>query len=442
MQDKHTFSRAYMERRNAVLGALLREESIGTERHSDHFTRTAIRILASVVIFSALTVSVYAAVQWIDFHMEQDGNEVHIHASLNETAENDGIEKKPVRSWNAENGEISIRLNIPDLPSDMFELKNTNGKYDSEDTSRAMTINGIDLRRSDLNQIIGGEKETKQIDVGGKTMFVIGSNNDAVYYNRTVYILFEEEELVLKLWVSYGITDDELNALASTMTIEETTDATLALPIINEFGDDSYDWTTPITIEREPIYERDIAAIGESVRDTHDHYTITVDEVEIFDSISELNPNCILRADFVERFTDDAGSLIPYNRTEKLYIQDGEYWTIQFGDTIESRKKLVVITFTMSDIEEGSYYDGNITPTVNGYQLFSYTVTDGEINFSDTPNAVIDRKPEARADTTELIYREYLGDNRWKVAYLIEQDMAEDNLAFYSYTGNVTVKIH
>ncbi len=445
MRDKHIFSKTYTERKEAVLHALRREEALKAEDKKCFYTRTPIKIVASVAILSVLTVSVYAAVQWIDFRMEQNGDEVRIHASLNETGENDTTEEKPVRSWNAEEGEISIRLNIPDLPSDMRERENTNGKYYSEDSSRSMTINGIDLRRSDLDQIIGGGDEAKQIDVGGKTMFVIGSSSDAAYYNRTAFILFEKEELVLKLWVSYGITDDELTALASTMTVEETTDVLLALPIINEVLDDSYDWTTPITVERDPIYETDLIEIGESKRAATDWYTITVNKTEFFDNINVLNPGCILRKDFVNKFVDDAGNLIPYNRTEKLVIRDGNNWSLQFGDTVLSQKKLLVVTMTMAELDFESFDEEDreemLQACVNEYDIYSYTVTDGKIDFNSPPDTVVDRRPESRADSSEIIYREYLGNNQWKVAYLIEEDIAEGDLVLYTYTGKVTVKI-
>ena len=446
MRDKHIFSKSYTERKEAVLHALRREEALKAEEKNCFYTRTPIKIIASVAILSALTVSVYAAVQWIDFRMEQNGDEVRIHASLNETGENDGTEEKPVRSWNAEEGEISIRLNIPDLPSDMREIENTNGKYYSEDSSRSMTINGIDLRRSDLDQIIGGGDEAKQIDVGGKTMFVIGSNSDAVYYNRTAFILFEKEELVLKLWVSYGITDDELTALASTMTVEETTDVLLALPIINEVGDTSGNDEQKVYYQKvDPVYETDLIEIGESKRAATDWYTITVNKTEFFDNINVLKPGCILRKDFVNKFVDDAGNLIPYNRTEKFIIRDGNNWTWQFGDTVLSQKKLLVVTMTMAELDFESFdeedREGMLQACVNGYKIFSYTVTDGIIDFISPPDTVVDRKPEARADNSEIIYREYLGNNQWKVAYLIEEDIAEGDLVLYAYTGKITVKI-
>lgn len=445
MRDKHVFSKSYTDRKEAVLQALRREESIESEKKSCLFTCTPIKIMASVAILSVLTVSVYAAVQWIDFRMEQSGDEVRIHASLNESAENTTSEEKPLRSWRAEDGEISVSLQIPDLPADMSADLTANGKYGSEDSSRSMTINGIDLRRSDLDQIIGGATNTKQLDVGGKAMYVV-EKGEADFYNRMAYIVFEEDELVLKLWISYGITDEELSALASTMTLEYTTDALLAIPIQNELGGTTnMDIPDVYYAPYDPIYESDLVEIDQSVRDDNDWYTATINAVEIHDTINVLNPNYILRKDFVERFTDTSGNLIPYNRTELIITgEEGKQATKQFGETISAKKKLVVVTLTMADVTMDEFSEEDrkdmLKACVNGFNLYAYTVVDGEIILQSS-NDVVDRKPEAYADSSEIIYREYIGNNQWKVAYLIDETAAEGNLMLEEFTGKIYVKV-
>ena len=445
MKDKHTFSKSYTDRKEAVLRALRREEALEAEKKPCLFTRTPIKIMASVAILSVLTVSVYAAVQWIDFRMEQNGDEVRIHASLNETDESTGSEEKPLRSWRAEDGEISVRLQIPDLPADMMEDQTANGKYRSEDSSRAMTINGIDLRRSDLNQLIGGATNTKQLDVGGKAMYVI-EKGEVDYYNRMAYVVFEEDELVLKLWVSYGITDEELTALASTMTLEYTTDALLAIPIQNELGGtNGVDIPDVYYAPNNPIYESDLIEIGQSARDENDWYTATIDGAEVYDTINVLDPNYILRKEFVERFTDTSGNLIPYNRTEVIITeQAGKQATKQFGETVSAKKKLFVVTLTMEDVTMDEIPEADresmLKACVNSFDLHAYTVVDGELKMQSS-NAVVDRTPNAYADSSEIIYREYLGNNQWKVAYLIDETAAEGNLMLEQYTGKIYVNI-
>lgn len=446
MGNKHIFSKSYEERKDRILNALRREE-IAEESNSTRFSyHTPIKILVCAVILSALTVGAYAAFQLIEFRIEQNGDEVHIHAGLNEADKSSSDkDENPLRSWNPEDGEISIRLNIPDLPSDMRERENTNGKYYSEDTSRSMTINGIDLRRSDLNQIIGGTPDINQLDAGGKAMYVISGNNEASFYNRTAYIVFEEDELVLKLWVSYAITDSELLTMASTMTLEETDDASIALPIINEVGDGSDDDEKVYYAEVDPVYESDLIEIGESKRAATDWYTATVNNVEIYDSINVLKPGYILNKAFVERFTDESGNLIPYERTEIVYTDEGNHVSMRFGDSITSSKKLYVVTITMSDINMDDFdeedRDGMLKACVHGFNLNSYVAADGEIEMISSGGVVVNRKPELHADHHESIYREYLGNDQWKIAFLVDETIAEENLVLSTYTGKIYVKI-
>ncbi len=448
MGDKHNFSKSYEERKEAMLGALRREDAVKEASRSHLTSRMPLKILVSVAILSVLTISAYAAARWIDFRVEQDGDEAHVHASLNENSKDTAVDngEKPLRSWNPDEGEISVRLNIPDLPRDMSEDKTANGKYHSEDSSRAMTINGIDLRRSDLNQLIGGVTGITELDAGGKDMYVIAAGNETAFFNRIAYIVYEGEELVLKLWVSYGITDDELLSLASTLTLEETTDALLAIPIMNEMnGGADIDIPLVYTKEEAPIYEADLLGIGESARDANDWYTAAVNSVDIYDNINVLDPSCILRGDFVERFTDENGSLIPYNRTEVIWTEEeaGKH-TKHFGETVSVTKKLYVVMLTMADVTmdemDAADRESMLRACVNSFDLRAYTVENGEVKMISV-DAVVDRKPEVRAESSEIIYREYLGGNQWKVAYLIDEDTAEGNLMLDQYTGKIYVKI-
>lgn len=446
MKDKHNFSKSYINRKEAVLNALNRVEKAEKGCSMRYTSHIPIKVLLSAVILAALTVSAYAAVQWIDFTVEQNGDEVYIHASLNETDENTVSQKKTLRSWRAEDGEISVKLSIPNLPSDMSEDQTANGKYRSEDNSRSMTISGIDLRRSDLDQLIDGAAYVEQLDAGGKEMYVI-EKGGADYYNRIAYIVFNEDELVLKLWVSYGITDEELSALASTMTIENTTNALLAIPIQNELScTTSQDIPFIYINENDPIYEANLIKIGASARDNNDWYTITVNGVNVYDNIGVLNPNYIMCKDFVKRFTDDSGRLIPYNRTDIIYNtnEEANQVTKHFGETVPAKKKLYVVLLTVADITLDNVNETDrkrmVQACVNSYNLSGYTVNDGKLDMICC-NAVVDSQPGENACSSEIVYREYIGENQWRVAYLIDEDIASGNLVLNCYTSGISVKI-
>lgn len=275
-------------------------------------------------------------------------------------------------------------------------------------------------------------------------MYVISGHSEAAYFNRTAYILLQEEELVLKFWVSYGITDEELLAMASTLTLEETDDPWLALPISNEVSDDSFDWTTPIVIERDPVYEADLLEIGESARAANDWYTATVNRVEIHDNIHVLNRHGITRKDYVESFIDDSGKLIPYTRTEKILVQDGQGWSLQYGEDVSVTKKLYVVTLTMEDVtinpDDEAANEEMLKACVNGFDLKGYTISDGKVEMTFI-DAAVNRKPESHSGNGEGIYREYLGNNQWKIAFLIDSDTAVGDLVLYDETCKIYVKI-
>ncbi|MBR6558741.1 MAG: hypothetical protein IKT70_06990 [Clostridia bacterium] len=445
MKDKHIFSKAYTERREAVLTAMRREESIKAENRAYSFKHMILKMMASAAILTALTVSVYAAAQWIEFHMEKSGDEVRIHASLSETGKSSDSEEKPLRSWRAEDGEISVSLQIPDLPADMSEDRTASGKYGSDNSSRSMTINGIDLRRSDLDQIISGAINTKQLNVGGRSMYVV-EKGEAYYYNRIAYIVFEEDELVLKLWISHGITDEELHTLAATITLEYTTDTLLAIPIHNELVDGtSTDVPDVICSPDDPIYEADLIRIGESARDDSDRYTITVNDVDVYDNIGTLDSDFILRRDFVNRFVDAYGKLIPYNRTQIVWIEsEGKEPTKAFREDESAIKKLFVITVTVEDVSMDDLSEEDRTTMlkacINSYNLSGYTVNNGKLDIISI-DAVVDHQPGETACSSEPIYREYIGDGQWRVAYLIDEDISENGLIMNDYIGGIAVKI-
>ena len=161
--------------------------------------------------------------------------------------------------------------------------------------------------------------------------------------------------------------------------------------------------------------------------------------------INVLDPNYILRKEFVERFTDTSGNLIPYNRTEVIITeQAGKQATKQFGETVSAKKKLFVVTLTMEYVTMDEIPEADresmLKACVNSFDLHAYTVVDGELKMQSS-NAVVDRTPNAYADSSEIIYREYLGNNQWKVAYLIDETAAEGNLMLEQYTGKIYVNI-
>ncbi len=443
MREDHTFSEEYRKRKTAMLNALERESQ---KKYSNTPRRSIpVRILATVAILSALTVGVFAAARLIDFSMERNGDNVYIHAGLNGTGEGTVTDDKPLRSWNIEDGGVGIKLNIPDLPSDLEADRTAAGKYGNDDDSRAITINGVDLRRSDLEHVIVGATDTWHFEAGNKPVYVV-RKGDTERYDRIAYIVFEKDELVLKLWVSRGITDDELVSLATTLSIEYTTDASRSIPILNELDDaPTVDLPSVIVGKGDPVYEKDLAEIGEEVSDKNGNFIVCVDDVHVYEDVKSLDPDCILHRDVVDRFTDENGEMLTYNRTQIVWIETpGKEPTKAYREGVLTEKKLYVVTLTMSytNIEQYSEQDRDIMKKafVNGFNLNSYTERDGEIDIFSM-SAVVDQREGESVFNHEIVYREDMGDGQWKIAYLIDGDLAEKDLVLHSESGKIYVKI-
>ncbi len=458
MKEAHVFSEEYNKRKHTVMCALRREEASGAANSSRRYSGTAVRILVCAAILAALTVSVFAITRFIDFRVNKEGNEVSVHAGITasdtggapisaNTPGNAGTgtsdEEKPLRSWRSQDGEISVCLSIPDMPPDMLGNPTASGKYGSQDHSRRITICGIDLRRCDLDQIVSGATDTMQLDAGGKIMYVI-KKGEADFYDRVAYIAYEEEELILKLYISYGITDAELLSLASSTTVGYTTDALLAIPIENE-NETAPAEKTSFETGYVPALVTELKKTGTPLRADTGRFTLTVSDVSIYNDVSVLDTSSVLRTEYIGKFTNGDGVLVPYNRTEVfLNAGSGETLPSSFGETVSVTKKLYVLTLTLSDVQLDEFADEDkysmLCAIVASFRLNGYTVKDGRAEITSL-NFVIDRLPGEYSSSSEPIYREDLGNGQWRVAYLVDEDIAEGDLMLYNLTERIFVKI-
>ncbi|MBE6540886.1 MAG: hypothetical protein E7672_00340 [Ruminococcaceae bacterium] len=439
MRDKHIFSKSYEDKKRAVLSALAREGAADkTEKRTSAYNRyIPLKIAAIAAALSVLSVGVYAAVQFVDFRIEQNGYDVLVHAGISEgKTDPDLTGSKPLRSWNAGEGEINVTLNIPSMPEDMVPDLTANGKWEGTDDSRSITFNGVDLRRGDLDHLIDGAVGTERIEAGKNSIYVI-KKSEASYYDRVVYIVLEEDEFVVKAWVSYGITDDELVNIASEISVEETNDITLTIPILNELGDTTESGLPDVwTRDERHIHTSSLSQIGEAVTEERGEYTITVNRAEFFDDIKSLDPSAIIYKDFIDRFVDENGSFITYNRTPVIYNEENN--TRYFGESETVKKRLCVVTLTVDNV---TVDDEFLTACINGFNLRGYSVEGDEVKIQYADNCVVDRVPNKYAVTTSPVYREYLGDGQYRVGYLIDEDKCDTDLMIESYTGEIYIKI-
>ena len=415
MNEKHIFSPAYEAKKQAVLNALASETGVQPTRRA---SRVPIRVMVAAATVSLLALTVFAAAKLIDFAAEQEGYATHIHIALATTEGKTALEttaadtQKPLRAWNVGDSEIGIKLSFAYMPEDLIE--NTPYKWGAEEKTRHITFNGIDLRRGAWDTTIAQTTAYETFTAGEHAAYLI-QKSDADLYNRELYVLFAEEELAVHAWLTYGITDEEIKAIAAGITLEENTDTESAIPIANEFGSG-----TPevIEINRPTVYYDDLLTVGETGKHELGDCTVTLESVEYYDSFSKLNSEYIVRKEFVRKFTDEKGDLIPYPRTE--YIRGDGVTTInRFGETEEMTKKLICITVSLTESER----------SVRNFSLYALSVdASGAVSAASDKTYVIDSTPGERAGSNEYVYFEPLGNGRYRLGYLPDADECDGEL--------------
>ena len=395
--------------------------------------RTGFKVIAAAIAIVSMTISVFAVSKLITFSMTQKDDEVRINAALPEGNEDTDT---PVRSWNSdkEAGEISIRLEFSYMPEDMSEDLTASHKYGGSKNNRAITFSGYDLRRSDLNTIIQNIDSAEKFMAGDKEAYLLISN-DLSIYNKDIYVLFAEEKIVVHGIVGYGITLEEIKAIAEGMSFAETDDVIHALPIANELNSSDVSDVPFVFVHENPtVYRSDLLTIGEvgTYENVFESRSVKVDKVEMFESIAGFEDG-VIRKDLVEKFTDEGGDLIPYNRAEVIMNDDdvanGGKVTKTLGETVEMTKRFVCITVTATgDTDE------NMKPFLHSFSLGGLAETEeGTIERTQgRQNFWIDGVPGEYADTHEPVYRKKVGADRWVLGYLLDADEIGNELYFYS----------
>lgn len=426
--DIHLSSSAKMRIKEACLAEEARQEEKSTFGLGARF-----RIALIAACVALLSVGVYAATEIAHFYMEQDGSEIHVSAGLDSPIA-DNVEE-PNRAWNADEGELMVKLDFAYLPDDITPDLIANGKYDGTDNTRAMTFMAHDLRISDLDTVRDGYESAEEFMAGEKRAYLLTSDSEIALYNKYIFILFEEEHLVIEAYVGCGITEDEIKEIASGLSVVETDDVSEALPIANEVrGGDTSDIPDVFYSPAPEIYREDLLTVGERAHYEDyfgDHRDMTVLDVTIEDGISSLDRSLIssYAMDKIEKMIDESGRFVPYNRTE-LDRENGK-----FGESKSVTKKLVVVTVELEgpdSIEDAFSF------------LQSFTLNrlverdDGTITGDSTPiECIIDHNLGLNCGSIEPIYREQVRDTTYRIAYFIDDDQLTDELFFHSYFAKI-----
>lgn len=350
---EHIFSDEYEKKKNALLESI-REE----DEHGETKPRVSGKIIAVAAVAAVLALSVGATVAVSRMNMAKEGGKTTVTASLG----GGEAEDKPLRSWVPSEDEVAVNLEFGWLPDDITEGVTPDFKFSSDDSNRWITLYGYDLRREALDYSITDTADVEEFTANGHQAYIVRMAE--IYSVNALYVMFEEDDLVVFGHYGKGISDDEIRKIAEGMTVSETTDVAKSLPIVrNDWGEESW----------YPVSQPADAAtvVGETYTDGDGRFTLTVDAINVLDSFDGKDmADCIKEQ--IEPFVDENGKLIEYDRTEVIW-EDGVETLSHFGETKTVKKKLVTadITYTNTKNEKDSVWvlDSRVFSDWNDYRI-------------------------------------------------------------------------
>ena len=210
---RHEFSSEY-ERKKAALICAAENEDIKPEKEKK---RVEPKAVFAVALAAVLALSAGAAVAIVKgMSLTKEGGKTTVVA---EKVEGEDLDK---RTWGTGEGESAVKIDFAWLPDDLTEDETAPYKFNSTDGGRWMTLYGYDLRQNELNAIITDTTEAEDFTTGGHQAFVVRTAE--IYSDNYLYVMFEEDDLVICGYVGKGITDEELTKMIEGMTLSETTD--------------------------------------------------------------------------------------------------------------------------------------------------------------------------------------------------------------------------
>ena len=339
----------------------------------------------------------------------------------------------PKREWNFGEGEVGIKLGYGYFPEDLSEDQTAPYKYGSaSDASRMITVCGYDLRTSEMNAKVAESQLCEKLTLGGHAAYLV-TGTEISRYDRDLYVFFEEDELIVRFMVGYGVLDAEIKEIAEKLTVSETTDVDEAMPIWK--APTAEEVTGEVLTSGDPYENTDTdVKFGEKVSGMAFDYA--VNGVEVRDTLAGLDESC-LDVEFpnAEYFIGNDGILIPYERTELIH-GDGVNVKSGFGETKMVQKKLVIVEYTVSGREDMPFDKVLFA----GFSV-AYLKTDADGRaVGYLPDTVVGHVPGGFSETVEPVYAEWedgvsgissrpIGEcdgMKLKIGYLIDEDMLGD----------------
>lgn len=409
IDEGHEFSERYKRKKRRLMTGLRQIEELRREGEKENtsgvagtkrWAKRTVAVVAAAVLLVPTTV--FAATKLYELRVTQRKHEAQIDIELqNDTAEEltaeethilreDGITDIAYRS--------PMKVTLDYVPKECTSYDDY--KYnDADDTgtygiSMWMLLGDASTKcENKVKFSVASEKR----EVNGQE-YVVVTKDETFIYNKDVFVPLEEWNAILLMNVGKGISIDELDKIVAGIQVEETTDMAEAIPS----DDIEESWLLYHGADEEEeewdgvLGDIQIYHVGDTVK--QGDIEITVDKVEVFDSIKDFD-RANFYTDMLKKYVKADGTLEEYNRARVSY-GDGVNTVNQFVEKMKMRQKFVYITLKLETDKTpvSEYY-------INSFRS-RFLKQDGNGNYllDMDANALYNLDDEMRANFDELMY--------------------------------------
>ncbi len=345
LEERHEFSDTYAHKKKLFM------EEIKMKSKQPQVKRKRRRILiAAACLFIGMPTTVYGAVKAYNMLVQKQNYEVNVSVT-NKTPSNNN-------NW--------YKLKVRNMPENMEAIDDTKMKYSFKDNYAKGGFSFVLWKlgkNSDFSTLYSKSYEEKEIN-GRKAVVVHkDTNNGNLMFDRKVFLLFEEEGIMLESYVGTDVSENQMMKVMENISLEPTSEKMASSTLdydeqlLNNTEEPTEFNVIPLKKNSKQLFN-----VGQMVPVTLDKMgTISrldrleyvVEKVEVFDSIKDFK-----QENFNElglgilsdnEALDQKHKLIPYKR-DVYKVGNGKDSIDELVESQLVNPKFVYITTTVKNI--------------------------------------------------------------------------------------------
>ncbi|HCM90421.1 MULTISPECIES: hypothetical protein [Vagococcus] len=197
VQDSHQFSIKYQHKKNKLKKRVAKK---------GRFTEWSTHKIAVAAIFIiVIPTTAYGAKNWYEWLINKNKHELTISLKNN-------VEKNNEKKY--------YQLSLPVIPKEMIQEDN-HLKYKNKANEDSIIFNLWRIRKEINFQELFTESYEKKNISGHKSIILKKADEEFSNFNRTVYMVFDKEQILVEATVSKNMTNDELLKILESTSLKE-----------------------------------------------------------------------------------------------------------------------------------------------------------------------------------------------------------------------------